>query len=308
MQTRVADVATHTSPITHPMFRSEDSKARYMAAYDAVLAEWPVPFEARRLPTRLGTTHVIASGPLDAPPLILLHSFAGTAMAWRSNVAGLCRHFRTYAVDVIGQPGKSVASRRIRHRREFAGWLTDLLDALGVARASIVGCSFGGFLALNQASLTPDRVDRAVLISPAGTFVGLPLKFMVTMLSAPLKRRIRRLLGDRRAPSLADLRVAPPKDASWAALMSVTMAEHMRPNMISASVLSDAELQAIRAPTLLLIGDQERLYDPHATLDRALRRMPGLQGAIVPDADHIAAMAQPEAVNARILRFLQAAA
>jgi pimeloyl-ACP methyl ester carboxylesterase len=291
----------------HPMFRSEDSKARYMAAYDAALAEWPVPFEALHLPTRLGSTHVIASGAPDAPPLILLHSFAGSATVWRSNVAELNRHFRTYAVDIVGQPGKSVASRRIRHRREFAGWLADLLDALGVARASIVGCSFGAFLALNQASLTPDRVERVVLISPAGTFVGLSLKFMVTMLSQPLKRRVRRLLGNTRAPSLADLRIAPPKDAQWAALMGVTMGERMRPNMISAAVLGAAELRAIRAPTLLLIGDRERLYDPRATLQLAQRRMPSLQGAIVPDADHIAAMAQPDDVNARIIAFLQAA-
>ena len=56
---------------------------------------------------------------------------------------------------------------------------------------------------------------------------------------------------------------------------------------------------------LLLIGDAEQLYEPHAALTLAQARMPALEGAIVPDADHIAAMAQPEDVNARIVQFLQ---
>jgi len=66
-----------------------------------------------------------------------------------------------------------------------------------------------------------------------------------------------------------------------------------------------AQLRAIHAPTLLLIGDQERLYGPRPTLRMAMARMPALHGAVVPDADHIAAMAQPDAVNAQILRFLE---
>ncbi len=293
--------------IAYPMFRSEESRARYMAAYDAVLAEWPVPFAALNLPTRLGTTHVIASGPADAPPLILLHSFAGSATVWRANVAELSRHYRTYAVDIIGQPGKSLANRKLRRREEYADWLCDVLDALTIRRTSIVGCSFGGFLALSQASLTPERVDRVVLISPAGTFVGLSPRFVVKMLSAPLRRRLRRLMGDTRAPGMEDLGVTPPKDALWGALMSATMSERPQPNLINAAVLGDAELAAIRAPTLLLIGDGERLYDPAATIALARRRMPGLVGAVVPGADRVAAMAQPQDVNARILEFLRPA-
>jgi len=292
-----------------PAFKSEESRARYMAAYDAVLREWPVAFEALYIPTGLGPTHVIASGPPDAPPLVLLHSFAGTATAWRLNIEGLSQRYRTYAVDVIGQPGKSQAVRRIRNRREFAGWFVDLLDGLGIERTSIVGSSFGAFLALSQASLTPDRVDRLVLISPAGSFVGLSWKFTYTMLTGPLRRRIRRLLGDKRPPSLADLspRLAP-RDLAWAKLMSVTMAESPKVSIINAGVFSRSELRKIRAPTLLLIGDHERLYEPVETLALAQKRMPGLQGAIVPNADHIAAMAQPDDVNARITGFLRSEA
>jgi pimeloyl-ACP methyl ester carboxylesterase len=291
-----------------PRFKSEEDRARYMAAYDAALAQWPVPYEELDVPTRLGTTHVIASGPPDGPPLMLLPSFAGSAVVWRLNVEALSRHFRTYAVDVVGQPGKSLAPRRIRHRRQFAGWFADLLDGLKIERASIVGCSFGGFLAVNQAVETPERVERVVLISPAGTFASQWWKLTYAMrIRAPALKLWRRIAGNRKPPSLADLGArTAPKDQKWAALIGATMAVSAKVSIINASVFSTRQLRAIRAPTLLLIGEKETLYEPRAMLTLAKARMPQLETALVPAADHIAAMAQPDDVNARILAFLGA--
>jgi pimeloyl-ACP methyl ester carboxylesterase len=296
--------------ITLPRFKTEAGRARYMAAYDAVLRDWPVPYEELDIATGLGPTHVVVSGPPAAPPLLLLPSFAGSATVWRLNVAGLTRDYRTYAVDVIGQPGKSLATQRLVNGRQYAHWLVDLLDGLGVGRTSIVGCSFGGFLALNQAVLTPERVERVVMISPAGVFASQYWKLIYAMrIRAPILKLMRRLTGRKRAPSLADLQSAvaprPPRDPAWSALIGVTMSEGAEVSVIPPTVFSTAQLRAVRAPTLLLIGEDERLYAPQATLKRAMARMPGLQGEIVPDADHIAAMAQPDDVNRRIIRFLQ---
>ena len=297
-----------TTGAAWPAFKTEEGRTRYLAAYDAALAAWPAPYEELDVPTSFGTTHVVASGREGAPAVVLLPSFAATATVWRPNVEALGRLFRLYAVDVIGQPGRSLATRRLRSRRDFAAWYGALLDELGVGRASIVGCSFGGFLALSQASLTPSRVDKVVLISPAGTFVRMTLGVVLLMLSAPLRRRLRRLMGDQRAPNVQALRGmgAPPhaEDAAWRKLMSTTMSEGAKVNTINADVLSRREVRAVKAPTLLLIGELERLYEPHAAIATARERMPQITAEVVPGADHIAAMAQPEAVNARILAFL----
>src|SRR5271154_1403118 len=240
--------------MTLPAFRSEESRARFMAAYDAALADWPVPFEAIDVPTRLGPTHVIASGAADAPPLLLLPSFAGTAAVWRLSAEGLSRHFRLYAVDVIGQPGKSLANRPLRNR-EYAPWLAEVMDGLGVTRASIVGCSFGAFLALNQALETPDRVERVVLISPAGIFASQYWTLTYAMrIRAPVLRLTRRLTGAKRAPNLADLGPRRlPRDLKWAALIGVTMAERAKVSVTNPTVFSRRQLRQARAPTLLLI-------------------------------------------------------
>jgi pimeloyl-ACP methyl ester carboxylesterase len=289
-----------------PAFKSDGGRARYLAAYDAVLAEWPVAFEEIDVATRLGSTHVVVSGPAAAPPLLLLPSFAGTATVWHLNVAGLSQRFRTYAVDVIGQPGKSLAVRRLRDRRDYSEWLAGLLDGLGIRHASVVGCSFGGFVALNQALATPERVDRVVMISPAGVFASQYWKLTYAMrIRMPIVRLLRRLRGSARAAGMGDLVRRAPRDTAWSALMAATMAERPEVSVISPTVFNRTALRAIRAPVLLLIGAEETLYEPGAMLKLARSRMPGLTGAVVPDADHIAAMAQPDDVNGRIIRFLE---
>ena len=291
-------------------FKTEAAEARYMAAYDAVLAKWPVAYEEITVPTRLGATHVIASGPADAPPLVLLHAMMATATVWRPNVEALSEHFRVYAVDTVGQGGRTVASRKIESPRDYADWLNDLFDGLGIARASVVGNSYGGFIALNQAAMAPERIDRVVLISPAGGFVSIMPLFR-SMIYQALKGMLLGVFGaggprpDLPAVVAGDVGFNE-EDEDWLALGGQLMDGSHRINMILPAVLSDAELRAIQAPTLLLIAEHEILYEPDPTLRTAMTRMPGLEGEIVPGAHHLAAMAQPDAVNARIVDFLQA--
>jgi pimeloyl-ACP methyl ester carboxylesterase len=264
-------------------------------------ATGPCPYEARHIATRLGDTHVVVSGPAAAPAVLLLPSLAASAMLWKPNAEALSAAFRIYAVDTIGQTGKSVPTRRIRNRRDMADWLNDLMDGLGIARASIVGSSYGGFLALNQASLAPDRVDRLVLISPAASFVGFGWMFYYAMfVKGPVRRFFRgRNGGNKTLPG--GIKLAAD---SWGKLMAVTMTESALPNLARAIVFDRRALKAVRAPTLLLIGENEVLYKPAETIAIAEGRLPGLRGEVVPNADHLASLSAPADVNARILRFL----
>jgi pimeloyl-ACP methyl ester carboxylesterase len=296
-----------TQPAAIEAIRTPEVAARYLATYDALLSRWPVAFESLHLATSYGSTHVIASGPRAAPPLVLLHAFQATALAWRANVEGLSRRFRVYAVDVIGQGGKSASSRPLRKRQDFAAWLCELFDALGIERAAIVGNSYGGFLALNQASLAPARVTRVVLINPGGTFVSF-LPHVLRMLWFQLLETLR-VRARNTQPNLAKMLgrnvLFRPDEEEWASLVSLTaFNKQVRPNATFPVVFRNRELHAIRAPIMLLMGDNELLYDPHATLRLAQRRLPSLQAYMIPGAHHMAAMAKPVEVNARIVEFL----
>jgi pimeloyl-ACP methyl ester carboxylesterase len=73
-------------------------------------------------------------------------------------------------------------------------------------------------------------------------------------------------------------------------------------------VFTDAELAGLQAPTLLLIGDREVIYDPRAALARARRLIPRLTAGLLPDASHLLSAERAESVNDRIVAFLEAEA
>jgi pimeloyl-ACP methyl ester carboxylesterase len=125
------------------VFRSPEGQAQYYAAYEAVLKQWPVPYEELFIPTRFGETHVISSGPKNADPLVLLHSSGSGAVQWIKNAGPLSQHYRTYAIDVIGEEGKSIVTHPIRAhwRQNFAMWMKEVLDGLGIDSAYMVGNS-----------------------------------------------------------------------------------------------------------------------------------------------------------------------
>lgn len=83
------------------------------------------------IPSRFGSTHLVICGPKDAPPLVLLHSFFMSLTVWAYNIADLSRNYRVYALDMMGQPGKSIPDQHISNRQEMAEWLTGILDVSG---------------------------------------------------------------------------------------------------------------------------------------------------------------------------------
>jgi pimeloyl-ACP methyl ester carboxylesterase len=69
-------------------------------------------------------------------------------------------------------------------------------------------------------------------------------------------------------------------------------------------VFTDAELSHLPMPVLLLVGDQEMICDPRASVDRVRRLIPNAEAEIVPGAGHGLCLEQAERVNARLLEFL----
>jgi len=152
-------------------FKTSAGEAAYLAAYDAAMTQRPVPYEDLEIPSRFGMTHVIVSGPQKAPPLVLLHGYDATSTMWAPNIADFSKDYRVYAVDVMGQPSKSIPTEPIGNPDEYAVWLADTLDGLHLDRVFLGGQSYGAWLALNFALAAPDRVRRLVLLSPGGGFV-----------------------------------------------------------------------------------------------------------------------------------------
>jgi len=285
-------------------FDAPAAEARYRAAYDAALKRWPVVYEELDIPTRFGMTHVVTAGPKDAPPLVLLHGYMVASVMWGPHIADFSRDYRVFAIDVIGQPGKSVPGEPMRAATDYVAWLTAALDGLDLARVSLLGMSFGGCIALKYAAAAPDRIHTLVLLSPGGFLpVAKPFRLRgMLMLCLPTRLTVNSFmcwLGIHGADAkpVVDLMYLGAKHFR-------ARRETLRVEGDAANPLSDDELRGLRMPVLLLFGDREVIYDPGRALDRARRLIPDLDSGLILRCRHDMCFRRRRIVDARVLDFL----
>ncbi len=287
-------------------FRSPKGEAEYMAAYEASMKLWPMPYEPMDIRSRFGSTHLVVCGPKEAPPLVLLHCFFMSLTVWAYNVADLSRNFRVYALDLMGQPSKSIPDQPMRDRGEMAEWLTSVLDALEISQTDLIGWSYGGFAALNYAIHRPDWVKKLVLLTPIGSFVPLKTQFYIRGMLTRLPGRFwmnSEMHWFFYGPNLKDEKTKRMFDLITNQFYSGTRYFRLPPTVLPAPY-TDEELHGVKNPTLLLIGQQESLYDPVPAIERAKRQIPNIQTGLIPHAGHELPGSQPETVNRKILEFL----
>jgi pimeloyl-ACP methyl ester carboxylesterase len=114
--------------------------------------------------------------------LLLIHGMAGSSDAWRELIPRLAKNYRVVAPDLLGH-GQSVKPRGDYSLGAFAVSLRDLLDELDITKATIVGHSLGGGVAMQFLYQHPDYCERLILISSGG--LGSDVGFILRLLSAP---------------------------------------------------------------------------------------------------------------------------
>jgi len=120
--------------------------------------EWQIELHGRRVIYR-----VAGAG----PPIVLIHGMLNSSSHWRRVALNLAREHMVIAPDLIGH-GDSAAPRGDYSLGAHAASIRDLLAAIGVDRATIVGHSLGGGVAMQFFYQFPQRVQRLVLISSGG--------------------------------------------------------------------------------------------------------------------------------------------
>jgi pimeloyl-ACP methyl ester carboxylesterase len=263
------------------IFTSPDGERAVGQRYRELLAGWPVPAEKLRVPTREGETFVVASGPPDAPPLVFLHGSGANAVMWAGDVAVWSEHFRVYAVDIIGEPGLSAPARPPMASGGYVPWLDDVLDSLDVPRASVVAISLGGWIALDYATRRPERVERMVLLCPAGVARLKMGGALAGLLLKPFgawgqQRSLALVLGP-------VLRTVPRATADFALLV----ARHFRYRREPVPVVDDDALRRATMPLLVVLGARDMIINSRGSAERLSRLVPSATVRVLPDAGHL---------------------
>ena len=283
------------------LFKTPGGETKNMRAYENALAHWPVPYEELDLFTRFGTTHVIISGPAGEKLLILLHGQDSSSTSWIYNINGLSQTFRVYAVDTIGDMGKSKPTYLPNSREDYATWLLEVFEQLKIEKADLMGLSYGGFLATNFALSYPEQVKRIVLLAPGIPNFGPPTlqwaNYGIPMMLLPSRLTVKRFINGISMKGYS--RDDPVHEQMIIGMINMQHVSFMRP------VFTDEEFKQMTAPTLLLIGDHEIMYEPQKALERAIVLIPNLQAELISNANHMLNSDQPEEVNALVLKFLE---
>ncbi|MFJ9529465.1 alpha/beta fold hydrolase [Streptomyces sp. SID5594] len=278
-------------------FRNDKARERFDAVYGRLLGRlWPDPGDTFDLPTSFGTTRVHRAGPPCSDPVVLLSGANGNSLMWHRYIEPIARRRTVIAVDTVGEPGASVQSAPMTGAEDGARWLEEVLAGLEATAAHLVGCSYGGWLALGHQMHHPGRTAALTLVEPAG-FADPGRRFYAWLIAGGLAGMAPRALR--------------PRLSRWVGNSAILETELMELGRASvgfrrvlppARVFSDEELRRVRVPSLFLLGEQSSLHDARQVAERVGALMPAAEVEVVPGASHALPTDDPELVAARILR------
>jgi pimeloyl-ACP methyl ester carboxylesterase len=255
-------------------------------------------------------------------PVVLVHGIGDSSKTWFPVIPGLAQSRRVIAPDLLGHG----ASDKPRHDYSVGGYangLRDLLSVLGIDRATVVGHSLGGAVAMQFAYQYPERCERLVLVATGGVgravtpllrAASLPgAEFVLSGLNLPGVRpaigaviKAFQSMGTRigmEAPEV--LRVIdealPAGDARAAFIRTLRCAVDWRGQM---GTLMDRTYLAQGMPTLLVWGDQDPILPArHAGLAHVA--MPGSRLEIFPHTGHFPFHTEPQRFVQLLMEFIE---
>jgi pimeloyl-ACP methyl ester carboxylesterase len=268
-------------------------------------------------------THIVEMGQGD--PVILLHGYGDSLATWRYVAPALAERHRVIAADLPGF-GRSQPSMHRPLLDWYAHWTEELIAKVAPrGRATLVGNSLGGAIALDTALRTPLRVSKLVLIDCAGLSDGVPLWWRLVTAQLPLIPPIAGPAASALPPALLTRVVAQvystlvfhrvaevdadcirdfaahyatPADVARLFDLGHTIVRELS----SGRLMRDAA--GLRVPTLLVWGKHDRLI-PVSHGVALQRQLPATQLYLIDDCGHCPQLERPGELSAAVERFLR---
>lgn len=260
------------------IYRTPEGKDEIIKRYEEILKYWPIPCDMITVPTSFGDTFVVASGAKTDKAVILLHGSSSNSAIWMGDVATLGSKRRVFAIDIIGEPGKSAESRPGGYMN-YGKWLTEVLDGLGVGKTAVVGNSLGGWMALSLASYAPERVESLVLLASGGLS---PLRFSFLLKTVMYYKM--GIKGEAKSGRMlyGDMQM-PEEVLEFARLIG----ENYIPRVKGYGAHPDSVFKNITMPVLYIAGSDDSLLPTKKNAARLKRLVPQAQIKVLKGAPHV---------------------
>jgi pimeloyl-ACP methyl ester carboxylesterase len=246
----------------------------------------------------------------EGPALVLIHGITATSRTWREVLPRLAEHHTVLAPDLLGH-GESAKPRGDYSLGAYASGVRDLMTALGIDKASVIGHSLGGGVAMQFAYQFPERLERLVLVSSGG--LGREVHLMLRLVALPGAEFVLPLIvaqplrdaGERVAGALAKLglRAGPDLEEIALGFASLGDTEARQAFVHTARSIIDIGGQRVSAadrlylaeqvPSLLVWGERDRII-PVQHGREARRLMPGSRLEVFPETGHFPHRGDPQ--------------
>ena len=256
----------------------------------------------------------------SGPVLLLLHGIAGSSLSWVPVMDRLGHEFTVVAPDFVGH-GHSAKPSGDYSLGNLASWTRDLLEILGIDRATVVGQSYGGGVALQFAYQYPERCERLVLVDSGG--LGRDVSWLLRLVALPGADLVMPILfpsfvgswGDRVACFASRLGIRHPSAREiWRAYRSLTDEETRQAFVRTIRSVIEPGGQAVaakdrlylaeRLPVLIVWGEVDRII-PVAHAYSAHEALPHSRLEIIPGVGHFPQSEDPEAFAELVRDFVR---
>lgn len=287
----------------YQVYADDRGRTILMGHYRAALDRWTVPFQEMDVDTSFGKTHVIVSGEPGKRPLLLLHGAGGSAASWYFCAGDLRRRYRLYAIDTMGDLGKSRPVKLPAGEDDYARWLDETMTALGIERADVMGISYGGYLAHCLASRHPERVGRVVMASYAYLSGPIGVGTLARMLWYAFNPTPENMQRELEWFNGGPLR--PPLDDPAFLAMFRDAARHGRNSIVNPTAIAESSVRAMRVPIMIVIGEHDPIYTPAKSREYCRKTNPAIRFEVVAGDGHLFPLRDPARFSAQVLGFLE---
>ena len=230
----------------------------------------------------------------SGPPVVYLHGAVGQK-GWGDFLERLAGRFTVYAPWLPGY-GDAGGLEHLADLTDLTLYHLELLDALGVGGAHLVGHFLGGMIAAEMAAFSPPSVGRLVLAAPAGVWRDdAPVADLLALSTGELLERL--AASPAAADGLEGLRDSLSSDR----MQDIAAAGKFLWPLPDKGLSRRA--YRIKAPTLILWGGQDKI-NPPVYADDFRRLIAGSRAEILPDAGHLLMLEQPESFADTVAAFL----
>lgn len=283
------------------IYKSQKGREESLALYDRQLSKLGKSFFDIYVETSFGKTHIVEIGNRKGTPLLIFHG-GNSTMAYNLLMCRfLLEDFHIYAVDIIGHPGKSDEVCLSHRGYDYGKWASEVIDKLGYDKISCFGGSFGGGVLAKLICVAPEKVEKAVLVVPAGINNALPMstaKMMLPLLQYRMTKKEKYLFK-------TALYMALHEDVLNRDTLDIVKDsfDNVKTKVGMPTNIKGNKLSEYNSPTLVIASEKDCLFPAEKVLARAKQIFTNCKAIELKDSGHMHIL--PQNIKNIIVEFLK---